>query len=298
MTDLTGLSAIPGLNIIDTQSDAGRDRGRWLIQGLPGSGKTTLASTIAYLGPTLYLDMVGEKGTRSFQGARYEKNITVVRPDSVKSLDKLYYFLANEDHGFKAVVVDSLTSVQRMAMRYLLGHSETSVREIEGGAPTADMRTWGDSLNIMADLGTFWFALADGNRKNPLHVVMTAQTKVQENEVTGETMRVLDVQKGAINAIVANADYVLYAETEDNLDADEEAGESPVRHVVRFGAHPGYQTKARVPRDLEGKVPSIVGRGGAPNLLTLSRTLRIGGVPAAKKKPAATAAKTPDQATA
>ena len=116
--------------------------------------------------------------------------------------------------------------------------------------------------------------------------------------MTGETMRVLDVQKGAINAIVANADYVLYAETEDNLDADEEAGESPVRHVVRFGAHPGYQTKARVPRDLEGKVPSIVGRGGAPNLLTLSRTLRIGGVPAAKKKPAATAAKTPDQATA
>ena len=295
MTDLTGLSAIPGLNIIDTAS---RDCGRWLIHGESGSGKTTLASTIAYLGPTLYLDMVGEKGTRSFQGARYAKNITVVRPDSVKSLDKMYYWLANEDHGFKAVVVDSLTSVQRMSTRYLLGHSETSVREIEGGGATADMRTWGDSLNIMADLGTFWYALADGNRKNPLHVVMTSQTKVQENELTGETIRVPDVQKGAINAIVSNADYVLYTDLEDNLDADEEAGESPVRHVVRFGAHPGYRTKARVPRDLEDKLPRIIGRKGAPNLLTMSRTLRIGGVPAAKKKPAATAAKTPAQATA
>lgn len=296
-TTAAGLASIPGVNLIPQGQTEGRDRGRWLIHGEPGSGKTTLASTVAKMGKTLFLDMVGEKGTRSFQGAPYADRIQVARPTSITALDDLYWWLAAGDHDFDAVVVDSLTSVQKMTMRYLLKHDETAVREIQQGTAPADMRTWGEALNVMQDLGTFWFGLADGDRARPMHVVMTAQTKLIENELAGVEMRVPDVQKGAINGIVANADYVLYTEAEDNLDAVND-DDPPTRYVVRFGSHPGYRTKARVPQNLRGKVPHIIGRGkNGPDLFTLSRVLQIGGVPATKKKAATAATQTPATAT-
>ena len=60
------------------------------------------------------------------------------------------------------------------------------------------------------------------------------------------------------------------------------------RHIVRFGGHPGYRTKARVPYDLRGKLPSIIGRGqNPPDLAKLSQVLRIGGAAATPTKKAA-----------
>lgn len=279
---------IPGVDMLDPGSTP-EDRGRWLIHGPQGSGKTTLASTIAECGPTLFVDFTGEKGIRSFKGAPYAKNITVARPSSITALDDLFWELDKGGHGFEAVVIDSLTSVQKMTMRYLLGHDETAVREIKQGTAPADIRTWGQSLDIMVDTATFWFGLADGNRAEPMHVIMTAQTKVQEDELSQITMRNPDVQKGALSIVCAAPDYIAYCDVEENMDALGDDSEPPVHHIVRFGSHPGYRTKARLPYTLRGKVPSILGRKNPANLTSLSRVLQIGGVPA-KKKAAATAA--------
>ena len=265
------------------------DCGRWLIHGEQGSGKSTLASTIASVGPTLFIDMVGEKGTRSFQGAPYAKNITVARPTSITMLDDIFWELNKGGHGFKAVVIDSLTSVQKMVMRFLLGHDETAVREIKQGTAPADIRTWGQALDIMQDTATFWYGLADGNRSDPMHVVMTAQTKVTENEVTGESTRNPDVQKGALSIVCAAPDYIVYTEVEENMEAMGDDSQPPVNHIVRFGSHPGYRTKARLPYNLRNKMPPILGRQSATDLVQLSRVLGIGGTPA-KKKPAASKA--------
>lgn len=268
------------------------DYGRWLLHGPQGAGKSTLASTIARCGKTLYVDLVGEKGTRSFQGAAYSANIDVARPRSITDFDDIFWALNAGGHGYKAVVVDSLTSVQKMTMRYLLGHDETAVREIKQGTAPADMRTWGQSLDVMVDTATFWYGLADGERAEPMHVVMTAQTKVLENENTGEMSRTPDVQKGALSITLATPDYVLYCDTEDNPDALGDDSEPPVHHIVRFGANPAYRTKARVPVNLRGKMPSIIGRppAAAPDLVRLSQVLGIGGVPKppAKKATATT----------
>src|SRR5699024_4391046 len=87
------------------------DYGRWLIHGPQGSGKTTLASTIAKLGPTLMIDLVGERGVRSLRGMPYGKNLNIIRPESVTSLDDIYWKLDSGDHPYKAVIIDSLTSV-------------------------------------------------------------------------------------------------------------------------------------------------------------------------------------------
>lgn len=278
------MSAPAGLSI-QSANDVAQDYGRWLIHGPQGSGKTTLASTIAEAGKTLFVDFTGEKGIRSFKGAPYVKNLDVARPDSITALDDLFWWLDKGNHDYIAVVLDSLTSIQKMTMRFLLGHDETAVREIKQGTAPADIRTWGQSLDVMIDTATFWFGLADGNREKPMHVIMTAQTKITEDEDTGNVTRTPDVQRGALSITLAAPDYILYTDVEENMDAIGDDSLPPVNHIVRFGSHPGYRTKARLPYQLRGKIPPILGRRSPASLVSLSRALEIGGIPAGKKNP-------------
>lgn len=278
-------SMFAGLPTITDDDDEKEDAGKWLIHGPQGSGKTTLASTIAKVGPTLFVDLVGEKGRRSFKGADYAKNITAVRPTSATQLDDLFYELQSGEHPYKAVIIDSLTALQRMALRFVMGTTETAVREIRQGTAPADQRTWGEALNIMSDVAVFWYGLADGNNPNPMHVIMTAQTKVTENELTGGETRNPDVQPGALRITLAAPDYVVYTDLEEDIEADSEDG--PVyRHIARFGANPEYRTKARIPVSLRGKLPSVLGRKNAPDLAQLSRILGLGGAQAPVAKAA------------
>jgi len=290
---------VPGLKLM-TSEEVPEDYGRWLIHGPQGTGKTTLASTIAECGPTLFIDTTGEKGIRSFRGAPYAKNITIVRPTSVTQLDDLYWELAKGNHPYVAVVLDSLTGIQKLTMRFLLGHDETAVREIRKGVAPADMRTWGQALDVMVDTATYWYGLADGNRPKPMHVVMTAQTKIKEgDELTGGlTSLTPDVQKGALSIVLACPDYILFTDVEDNMDYLSDETQSPVHHIVKFGSHPGFRTKARVPFNLRGKVPPVLGRKSPTSLTQISRVLGIGGLPPVKKTQAKAPAKASTEAPA
>lgn len=254
------------------------DYGRFLIHGPQGSGKTTLAATVAGLGKTLFLDLTGERGVRSFRGSPHASNIRVIRPESVTAIDDIFWELSAGKHDFKAVVVDSLTALQKMTMRYLLGHDETAVREIRQGTAPADIRTWGQALDVMTDTATFWYGLADAQRDNPLHVVMTAQTKVTEDDF-GNTIRTPDVQRGALSITLAAPDYILYTDVEENPDAMADEGEAPVHHIVRFGSDPEYRIKARLPYSLRGRMPNVLGRKKPTSLADLSKVLGLGGVP-------------------
>lgn len=275
MTTFAGLQLTPS-------GEAGSDYGRYLIHGSQGSGKTTLASTIASLGKTLFIDLVGEKGTRSFQNAPYASNIDIVRPKSITDLDDIYHALASGNHEYQAVVIDSITAVQKMTMRFLLGHDETAVKEIRQGTAPADMRTWGQALDVMTDLATFWYGLADAERERPMHVIFTSQTKINEDDL-GNVTRVPDVQKGALSIMLATPDYILYTDVEQNLDAMSDDSLPPVNHIVRFGADTAYRTKARMPFNLRGKIPPILGRKNPTDLSSLSRALGLGGTSSAKK---------------
>lgn len=278
------MTKFAGTELIEGGDDTQEDAGKFLIHGPQGAGKSTLASTIANVGPTLFIDLLGERGTRSFKGSSYSGNIDVMRPKSVTAFDDIYWALAKGDHKYKAVVIDSLTSLQKMALRFLMGYSETAVTEIRKGTAPADQRTWGESLNIMTDTATFWYSLADGDRPNPMHVIMTAQTKVTENELSGTISRGPDVQKGAMQLTLAAPDYVMYADLEEDMEAASEDG-AVFRHIARFGPNPDYRTKARIPTHLRGKLPSVLGRKSAPDLSKLVKVLGLGGAqpPAVRK---------------
>ena len=153
-----------------------------------------------------------------------------------------------------------------MTMRYLLGHDETAVREIKKGTAPADIRTWGQSLDVMTDFATFWYSLADASRPNPMHIAITAQTKMIENEETGEKVRTPDVQKGALSITLAAPAYILYTDVEENMEAIGDDSLPKTNHVVRFGNDPSYRMKGRVPVNLRGKIPPILGRKSPTSL--------------------------------
>lgn len=283
------MAGFAGIDIVDVNEEQ-PDFGRWLILGPQGGGKTTLASTIGELGKTLFIDLMGEKGTKSFRNAPYAKNIDVIRPESITALDDVFWALDKGGHPYKAVVVDSLTAAQKMTMRFLTGASETAVREIRQGTAPADQRTWGQSLDIMTDMAVFWYGLADGNRSHPMHVVMTAQVKMIEDEINGGVRRQPDVQKGALSIVRATPDYIVYADVEENIDAISDESQPSTNHIVRFGTNPDYGTKARLPYDLRGKIPEVLGSKKPVTLGSLSKVLGVGGVSA--KKPASKTATT------
>lgn len=275
-----------GLDLVEMADDDQPDYGKWLVHGPQGAGKSTLISTLAQMGPMLFIDLVGEQGVQSFKGAPWEKNITVMRPKSITALDDVFWELAKGQHPFLSVGLDSLTATQKMANRFISGHDETAVREIKKGTAPMDIRAWGQTLDIMTDLATYWFSLADSTRPKPIHVAMTAQTKIIESEETGSIVRQPDVQKGALSITLAAPAYILYCDVEENPERFTEEGAPPTNHIVRFGSDPEYRIKARVPYHLRGKIPSILGRKKPTSLTDLSRVLGIGGVPAAPAKKA------------
>lgn len=270
-----------GIDLYST-SEVGNDHFAGLIHGPQGSGKSTLASSIAEMGKTLFIDLTGEKGTRSFNGAEWDKpgRIDIARPKTITDIDDIFWGLAFDDHPYEGVVLDSATSAQKMTMRFLLGHDETAVREIKQGTTPADIRTWGQSLDVMTDLATFWFGLADSTRDKPMHVVMTAQTKEVIDEESGEVRRLPDVQKGAQSIFKAAPHYILYTDVVENLDAIGDDSQPETLHVVRFGNDPAYSLKARLPFNLRGKMPSTLGRKKPLTLGSLIGTLGVGGTPA------------------
>lgn len=269
---MTAAFTIPGL-AIESSANMKRDRMRVLIHGFPGTGKSYYASTIAQLGKTLYVDLIGEKGCLSFKGAEWEPNIDIVRPKSVVELQAIYKALAAGNHPYQAVVLDSLSAAQKSATRFLLGYEEDAVAEIRKGRSGPDMRTWGNVLEIMTDISTFWHSLADGQRKAPMHVVFTCQTKGHEDD-EGNTRLYPDVSKGSRAIAMATPDYVLYTDWEE-IAAEDGSGLT-MRHVVRIGPDMRVATKARIPLNLQNKIPPVLGLSETPlSLAALAKTLGV-----------------------
>jgi len=268
--------SIAGLAVMDANSIQ-PDYLRALIMGKPGSGKTTAASTIALAGKTLFVDLPSEQGTRSFQGAPWAKNIDVVRPTSITQLDDIYDALSAGGHGYKAVVLDSLSAVQTMAIRAAQGRSESRMSEFTDQPDSVRIQQYGAVKSFLEDLTIFWNSLASANRKEPLHVVMIAQPKAAEDEVLDMTVIRPDVQPGAIPKILSTPDYIMYTAVEENEDTEK------MEHVLHFGSNPGKSMKARLPQDKYGVIPyRLVGKNA--NLTLIGRKLGIGGFPTLKKE--------------
>lgn len=271
------------LTRLPSLGDLGHDRFKALLHGGPGTGKTTLAGSIAELGKTLFLDLPGEKGLDSLQGVPYAENIVPYRPTTTQQIDDAYWTLFTGEHDFTAVVVDGVSAWHTMYVRFYNGLEEAGVRRKQRGSQAPKKRdgrqVYGEANDALKDDMTFWFGLADSSAPKPLHVVMTSQTRERESREGAEDWRLgPDVSPGALRTVEAAPNYIGYCAIErvggDELSFEEkEETSEDFNYTVRFGPHSSIMTKTHESIEAASRWPDVVGRDG--KRLTLPKMMKF-----------------------
>lgn len=242
--------------------DMESDRLKLLLHGRPGTGKTATGSTIAQRCKLLYIDLPGEKGIKTIKHTPYRKNILVARPKTIERISELFWDVQTGEIKVDAVMIESLSALQKMYIRYILGNDEQEVKKVERNPKVLDQQGWGKVLDFMTDQVVFWYNLADAERDDPKHVIFTSQSKVVEDDETGEEEVTVDVSRGSQAIALAAPDYVGYTFIEEG-ESEALDEEPPMNFCVRFGPHPVIRTKMREDVDTEKPLPAVLGRNGS-----------------------------------
>jgi hypothetical protein len=152
-----------------------------ILYGASGSGKTRLAGSAQECeatSPVLFIDV--DSGTATLQG----KEIDIVRPRSWKDIQKTYEFLLNENTHYKAVIIDSLSEMQKkFSMGTILGEIKEggdSYNDL-GSTPVPTRQDWMKTGDQMRKLIRAFRDLAYNEREEGrVHVIMIALEKADD----------------------------------------------------------------------------------------------------------------------
>lgn len=143
---MTNLSVLTERSFGGLQLSSVQDRPPFInmmIYGDPGAGKTVLAGSaeeVEGMSPVLVGDIEG--GSYSLRS--FYPSIDVVRIKSLADLGALYTELStNPTHGYKTIILDSLTEIQRMVMGDIM--REVVEKEEERDPDVPSVREWGKS---------------------------------------------------------------------------------------------------------------------------------------------------------
>jgi len=139
-----------------------------LVYGRNGSGKTRFAASA----PKVLLIDIHEEGTRSAKGTgamKFPKKGQITWPQ----VGQVYWYLKAGNHDFDAVAIDTVTALNRLCLRMVMGEAEDRDPNRELGMP--DRRAYGRAGELMREqLLAF--------RNLPMHVIFTAQERVITDE--------------------------------------------------------------------------------------------------------------------
>lgn len=271
------------LTNLGTLEDLGHDHFKCLLHGGPGTGKTTLAGSIAELGKTLFISLPGEPGLASIQGVEYASNIVPVRPKTTGEMDDIFWTLQGGEHDFFAVVVERVDSWHQAYVRFYDGLEDRRPRaKVKDRKKRDGRQLYGDANDAIKDDMTFWYGLADATNEKPVHVVMTSQSRERESRKDSGDWRLgPDVSPGALRTVEAAPDYIGYCAVErkgggEISFTDEEVSSDDFVHTVRFGPHDEIMTKTHESIASEKRWPDVVGDDG--KRLTLPKMMRFLGI--------------------
>lgn len=220
----------------------------FVIYGRSGTGKTTIAGT--FPGPILYLD-IKDRGTDSIHDV---KNIDVMEVEVWDDFEDVYYFLkTNKEHGYKTIVIDTITQLQQMVMTDVMSKKKKSTQNV-GDWGSMAKRDWGDVAAIMKEWIDNFVGLPIDN------VVFLAQERADKPseedddnllipEVGPRTMPSVASSLNAAVSAIGNT-FIRIKRTKKEINGKKVEREKAV-YCLRIGPNPIYTTKIRKPRHIE-----------------------------------------------
>lgn len=206
-----------------------------LVYGDPGVGKTVLAgsaSVVEEMSPVLFIDVEG--GTFSIRD-RYP-GVSTVRVQSWSDMQKVYNELYAMKHGYKTVVLDSLTEIQKFSMYNIMLQVAKENPDRDPDIPA--MRDWGKNIEQIR-------RMVRGFRDLPMHTVFTALARVEKDTKTG-ALKTMPYLSGKLSSEVAGfLDIVVFMYRK--------LVEGQLERVILTTA-----TEGQVAKDRSDKLPAVV----------------------------------------
>jgi phage nucleotide-binding protein len=219
-----------GIEDITLESE---DNVKALLYGPNGTGKTTCAGT--FPGPVLVLD-VNERGTRplaSSDGSRKKRSV-----DTFEMFVQAYWYLKAGKHPFKTVVVDNITTLQEVAMKYIMKKEADFDLSKDMDMPTR--RDWGGLSQILKT----WLI---NFRNLKMNVVFIAQEKRDKDEdLESDESSVYPQVTPSVKAILCAAVDVI-GRTYVSEATNSQTGKTVTKFCLRLAPGPRYLTKIRLP---------------------------------------------------
>lgn len=167
---------------------------RWgvnaLIYGFPGAGKTVFASTaqdVEEARDLLILDVEG--GVRSIAD---RTDISLVRPTSAEEFDRVLDWLAEAEHTFRTIVVDSLSETYALVLRGITG----------GRPPT--LQDYGRAGDVVSSFVRRLRAFSYDRGWNVVFTALTTEPREGESQFRLQpalSPRLLDLTCGAVDVV-------------------------------------------------------------------------------------------------
>ena len=202
-----------------------------------GVGKTTFACSSGLR--TLVIDC-NEKGTQS---VRKVPGVDKFVLGNFERLDWVYWYLRAGNHPYKVVVIDTVTMLAMMCMKFIL--KDDADRDIGRDPMMPDKRHWGKLGEMIKD-AIIKFRNLSEHPTNPVHVIFTAQEKTtyNEDEETGEMAVEIHPElspspRSTLLSAVAIIGRMYTREVE--LDG----GRKEQERRMLLGTHPKYVSKNR-----------------------------------------------------
>lgn len=233
-----------------------------LVYGRSGTGKTTFAATIDKVDPVvpgadrvLILD-ISEEGTDSVYD---QPTLDVIELRNWNDFAGVYQFLKKGEHKYKAVIIDTITQLQRLAMDEAKLRADVDV----DGAMTR--RAWGFLSSMINPMLLSY-------RDLPMHVILIAQDRKDETEDEEDDL-IPDVGPAVMPSIATTVNAMVKVIGQTYITQKEKNVKGQIRRTttyrLRVGPHPFYLTKLRCPKKFKvtGSIPN-------PNFSTIVEIIR------------------------